>query len=147
MLNQDISKVTPTQGFNIKNLVHDKIKFNFWDIGGQKALRQYWSNYIVGNDALVYVIDSADTVRIKEAGAELESLLGEKDLSGIPLLIYANKQDLVQALPPETIVNLLKINHISSRKWTIIACSASTPNDEGLQEGLNWLVENLNTKK
>ena len=121
---QDISNVTPTQGFNIKNLCHDKIKFNLWDIGGQKALRQYWSNYITGNDALVYVIDSADTDRIKEAGEELENLLGEKDLSGIPLLIYANKQDLVQALPPEKIVDLLKINEISTRKWTIIACSA-----------------------
>jgi ADP-ribosylation factor-like protein 3 len=63
-------------------------------------LRQYWSNYITGNDALVYVIDSADTERIKEAGEELENLLGEKDLSGIPLLIYANKQDLVQAVAP-----------------------------------------------
>jgi ADP-ribosylation factor-like protein 3 len=48
----------------------------------------------------VYVIDSADTERIKEAGEELENLLGEKDLSGIPLLIYANKQDLVQAVAP-----------------------------------------------
>jgi len=74
-------------------------------------------------------------------------LLGEKDLSGIPLLIYANKQDLVQALPPERIVDLLKINEISSRKWTIIACSAKVPNDEGLQEGLNWLVENVSIKK
>ena len=36
---QDISTITPTQGFNIKNLTHDKFKLNVWDIGGQKALR------------------------------------------------------------------------------------------------------------
>lgn len=46
-----------------------------WDIGGQKALREYWANYFEKNDALVYVIDSADTKRIKEAGEELEKLL------------------------------------------------------------------------
>ena len=36
---QDISTITPTQGFNIKNLTHEKFKLNVWDIGGQKALR------------------------------------------------------------------------------------------------------------
>lgn len=95
---QDISTITPTQGFNIKNLTHDKFKLNVWDIGGQKALREYWSNYFANTDALVYVIDSADTKRVKEAGQELESLLEEKELSACPLLIFANKQDLVQAL-------------------------------------------------
>lgn len=68
---QDISTITPTQGFNIKNLTHDKFKLNVWDIGGQKALREYWSNYFANTDALVYVIDSADTKRVKEAGLEL----------------------------------------------------------------------------
>jgi GTPase SAR1 family protein len=46
-----------------------------WDIGGQKALREYWGNYFGNTDALVYVIDSADTKRVKEAGDELEKLL------------------------------------------------------------------------
>jgi ADP-ribosylation factor-like protein 3 len=67
-LRKDISTITPTQGFNIKNLTHDKFKLNVWDIGGQKALREYWGNYFTNTDALVYVIDSADTKRVKEAG-------------------------------------------------------------------------------
>lgn len=71
-----------------------------WDIGGQKALREYWSNYFPNTDALIYVIDSADVKRVREAGRELEELLLEKDLSGVPLLIFANKQDLGQALAP-----------------------------------------------
>ena len=48
---------------------------NVWDIGGQKALREFWGNYFGNTDALVYVIDSADTKRVKEAGEELEKLL------------------------------------------------------------------------
>ena len=32
--NEDISKITPTHGFNIKNLVHDGFKLNVWDVGG-----------------------------------------------------------------------------------------------------------------
>lgn len=77
-ITQDISTITPTQGFNIKNLTHDKFKLNVWDIGGQKALREYWGNYFANTDALVYVIDSADTKRVKEAGEELEKLLHVK---------------------------------------------------------------------
>ena len=77
-----------------------------WDIGGQKALRDYWPNYFSSTDALVYVIDSADTKRVKEAGEELEKLLQEKDLAAVPVLIFANKQDLVQALQPDEVASL-----------------------------------------
>ncbi len=50
-------------------------KLNVWDVGGQKALRTYWSNYFENTDALVFVIDSADTKRLTESGEELEKLL------------------------------------------------------------------------
>jgi ADP-ribosylation factor-like protein 3 len=100
---KDISSITPTEGFNIKNLTHDKFRLNVWDIGGQKSLREYWVHYFPNTDALVYVIDSADTARVAEAGKELESLLGEKELLNVPLLIFANKQDLIQALEPNKV--------------------------------------------
>lgn len=77
-----------------------------WDIGGQKALREYWGNYFANTDALVYVIDSADTKRVKEAGEELDKLLQEKELAVAPVLIFANKQDLVQALQPDEVERL-----------------------------------------
>lgn len=73
--NEDISKITPTTGFNIKNLHHEDFKLNVWDVGGQETLREYWNNYYANNDALVFVIDSADGKRIAEAGKELENLL------------------------------------------------------------------------
>jgi ADP-ribosylation factor-like protein 3 len=31
---EDISQISPTQGFNIKSLMHDGFKLNVWDIGG-----------------------------------------------------------------------------------------------------------------
>ncbi|MCL4113148.1 UNVERIFIED_CONTAM: hypothetical protein GTU68_016601 [Idotea baltica] len=75
---KDITTTTPTQGFNIKNLVYENFKLAIWDIGGQTVLREYWTNYIDNTDALVYVVDSADTKRVKEAGEELDTLLIEK---------------------------------------------------------------------
>jgi ADP-ribosylation factor-like protein 3 len=43
-------------------------------------------------DALIYVIDSADTRRIEETAVELQQLLDEERLGSAPLLIMANKQ-------------------------------------------------------
>lgn len=60
--------ITPTRGFNIKSLAHEKFKLNVWDIGGQQALREYWSNYFPNTTALIFVIDSADAKRVREAG-------------------------------------------------------------------------------
>lgn len=50
--------------------------------------------------AQVYVIDSADTGRLEEVSKELTELITEEDkLAGVPLLVFANKQDLLSALP------------------------------------------------
>lgn len=72
---EDISKIEPTKGFNTKSINKEGFKLTVWDIGGQKKIREYWNNYYENNDALVYVIDSADTKRMKESGDELMSLL------------------------------------------------------------------------
>ena len=72
---EEITKIEPTHGFNIKNLVHDEFKLTLWDVGGQQVIREYWDNYFEGRDALVYVIDSADTKRVEEAKTELKKLL------------------------------------------------------------------------
>lgn len=52
---EDISHIQPTQGFNIKSLLHDGFKLNVWDIGGQKTIRPYWRNYFERTDALVTI--------------------------------------------------------------------------------------------
>ena len=34
---EDISHIMPTQGFNIKSLMHVGFKLNVWDIGGEES--------------------------------------------------------------------------------------------------------------
>mmetsp|Transcript_34152 Transcript_34152/g.72908 ORF Transcript_34152/g.72908 Transcript_34152/m.72908 type:complete len:186 (-) Transcript_34152:73-630(-) len=142
---EDVSQIMPTQGFNIKSLMHDGFKLNVWDIGGQKSIRPYWRNYFDQTDALIYVVDSADRVRMEETGVELRQLLDEEKLANVPLLIMANKQDLMNALSPSEVTDELGLNDIRERVWQIMGCSART--GEGLQEGMEWLVEQVNTTK
>ena len=139
---EDITHIMPTQGFNIKSLMHDGFKLNVWDIGGQKSIRPYWRNYFDQTDALIYVIDSADRRRLEETGVELQALLDEERLSHVPLLIMANKQDLLSALTPAEITTELGLNEIRERTWQILPCSAKS--GEGLQESMEWIVDQIN---
>lgn len=91
------------------------------------------------------MIDAADSDWLKEAGQELEQLLKENELLNVPLLIFANKQDLVHALGPDEIVDSLGLTKISDWQWMIVACSALTK--EGLNDGFDWLMEVLQSKK
>ena len=90
----------------------DGFKLNCWDIGGQKAIREYWPNYYDNTDGLVYVVDSSDEERLKECTEELTYLLGQDKLAKVPLLVYANKQDLQFAAEAEEIMETLKLSEI-----------------------------------
>merc|ERR1712070_859279 len=136
---EDISHVMPTQGFNIKSLLQDNFKLNVWDIGGQKTIRPYWKNYFENTDALIYVVDSSDKRRLEEAAQELGELTEEDKLTGIPVLVFANKQDLMNAVAAEEIVEAMSLMDIKDRAWQIQAASAKQ--GMGLTEGMEWVVK------
>ena len=92
---------------------------NVWDIGGQKAIRPYWKNYYDNTDGMVFVVDSSDEERLNECVEELTSLLAEEGLAKVPLLVYANKQDLQFALEAEEVLEKLQLASIENRTWNI----------------------------
>lgn len=138
---EDIDNIMPTQGFNIKSIQSEGFKLNVWDIGGQKSIRPYWRNYYDNTDALIYVVDSADN-RIEEAAQELMTLCNEPKLAGVPLLVFANKQDLISAQDVGELNESMGLNGLDDRAIQIQACSAK--NGDGLTDGLEWLVEQMN---
>jgi ADP-ribosylation factor-like protein 3 len=93
---------------------------------------------------LIYVVDSADTTRLEEVSRELSALLTEEKLAGVPLLVYANKQDLMGALSSADISTGLNLSAITGRSWTIQACSAKS--GDGLDDGMSWIVEHVKAK-
>lgn len=125
---EDILDVRPTQGFQVKTLKQGSFNIDMWDVGGQKAIRAYWKNYFDSVDAVIYVIDSSDRRRMEETGIELQQLLDEEKLMGIPLVIFANKQDLLSALTASEISQGLNLHSIRDRPWQIFPCSAKENN-------------------
>jgi signal recognition particle receptor subunit beta len=68
---------------------------------------------------MVFVVDSSDEERLTETLEELQSLLAEEALQKVPLLVYANKQDLQFALEAEEVMEHLKLTEIQARTWNI----------------------------
>ncbi|XP_014242380.1 ADP-ribosylation factor-like protein 3 isoform X2 [Cimex lectularius] len=145
LASEDINHVTPTQGFNIKTVQSDGFKLNVWDIGGQKKIRPYWKNYFENTDVLIYVVDSADRKRLDETSFELGELLMEEKLMDVPVLVFANKQDLMHSLTAADVAQALNLQTIKDRPWQIQACSAAL--GEGVKEGMEWIAQNVGKKK
>lgn len=99
--------ISPTLGFSICSLSRRGRKLNVWDVGGQRSLRPYWRNYFERTDGVVWVVDSSDLARLRDAASELRGLLQEERLAGATLLVLANKQDVAGALGLEEISRAL----------------------------------------
>ena len=141
LASEDVSSITPTQGFNIKSVQSAGFKLNVWDIGGQKHIRPYWKNYYANTDAIIYMVDSCDKRRFDEAAEELMGLLEEDELAGVPTLCFANKQDMLGAATAAEIMKELELTSKTDRFVHVAACSAKT--GEGLQTGIETLLENV----
>jgi len=65
-------------------------------MSGQSKYRSLWEQYYEESEAIIFVIDSADRLRIRVAKNELEELLRNPTINkrSLPILFYANKMDL-----------------------------------------------------
>ena len=141
----EMTQTKPTLGFNVETVSYKNIEFMVWDMGGQDRIRQLWRHYYKNAQALIFVVDSADEERLKEAKAELHKLMQEDELKDSILLVYANKQDMPEALSVQQVADGLELTSLEGRVWYIQACSAST--GDGVSDGLDWLAGRLVAKK
>ena len=74
---------------------------------------------------------------MEEAKRELNAVLANDELRGVPVLVFANKQDLPNAIEAGQLANKLGLVALRDRQWYIQACSATS--GDGLYEGLDWM--------
>lgn len=61
------------------------------------------------------------------------------------LVVFANKQDMEQAMTPSEMANALGLPALKDRKWQIFKTSATK--GTGLDEAMEWLVETLKSRQ
>ena len=114
---------------------YKNISFTVWDVGGQDKIRPLWRHYFQNTQGLIFVVDSNDRYveiiqaftimlfllreRIGEARDELMRMLAEDELREAVLLIFANKQDLPNAMNAAEITDKLGLHSLRNRNWYI----------------------------
>lgn len=131
-----------TVGFQAEQFSWGSTAFTTFDMSGQGRYRNLWEYYYKDVHGIIFVIDSADTVRMCVVKDELEMLLQHDAIKAkpIPILFYANKIDLPTAVPPSEIARVLELDKIC-HPFNIIGSNALT--GQGVDNGLKWLHEKL----
>ncbi|KAJ5047449.1 uncharacterized protein L3040_003276 [Drepanopeziza brunnea f. sp. 'multigermtubi'] len=118
----EIVTTIPTIGFNVETVEYKNIQFTVWD-------------------GIIFVVDSNDRDRVVEAREELQRMLNEDELRDAILLVFANKQDLPNAMNAAEITDKLGLHSLRQRAWYIQSTCATS--GDGLYEGLEWLAQSL----
>jgi len=137
----EIVTTIPTIGFNVETVEYKNISFTVWDVGGQDKIRPLWRHYFQNTQGIIFVVDSNDRERVSEAREELQRMLNEDELRDALLLVFANKQDLPNAMNASEITDKLGLQGLRQRTWYIQAACATS--GDGLYEGLEWLSGNI----
>ncbi|EGV64309.1 ADP-ribosylation factor protein 3 [Yamadazyma tenuis] len=157
-------RILPTVGQNTttikyesssdSHLNYNNINLKFWDLGGQKSLRNMWSRYFTSCHGIIFIIDSTDTERFQECYETLVNLTHDENwgsanndydnMVNVPILMMANKQDLPQAIDLVTLKTGVFIQLVSELEATDSKLlPVSVLENQGLQESLEWLVTRL----
>merc|ERR1712217_564064 len=116
-----------------------------WDVGGQDKIRKLWRHYYEGSHGVIFVVDSSDRDRIDLAHEELHAVLDEREMRDVAVLVFANKQDLPDAMNASEVGEKLGLRGMQHRDWFVQPACATT--SEGLYEGLDWLARTLEGRR
>ncbi|GAA52096.1 ADP-ribosylation factor [Clonorchis sinensis] len=111
----EVVTTIPTIGFNVEMVEYKNISFTVWDVGGQDRIRRLWRHYFQNTQGLIFVVDSNDRERVNEAADELKRMLSEDELRDVVILVFANKQDLPNAMSSAELTDKLGLREIRNR--------------------------------
>jgi GTPase SAR1 family protein len=141
----------PTIGLVVQRARHRGMDLLVWDLGGHHRFRDDWARHVRGCGALLFIVDVSDTSRYAEARQALARLLEDPIIGDMPLLVLANKADL---LPPAdrageelrgwpTLVRELNLDSGTDAdgrhvRWSVLGVSATRRSN--LDKVLRWLL-------
>ncbi|KAK6151190.1 hypothetical protein DH2020_016122 [Rehmannia glutinosa] len=91
-----------------------------FDMKIKNYIRPLWRHYFQNTQGLIFVVDSNDRERVSEARDELHRMLSEDELRDATLLVFANKQDLPNAMNVPEITDKLGLHSLRQRRWYVI---------------------------
>ncbi|CAG0913517.1 unnamed protein product [Notodromas monacha] len=123
-----------------------------------RDFRNWWYYWTLGRLKQVFMMHEEQVYQYKDTLETLlftqeldhnilqvfQQMLQEDELRDAVLLVFANKQDLPNAMSAAELTEKLGLRSLVGRKWYIQATCASQ--GQGLYEGLDWLSTELSKK-
>eukprot|EP00768_Dysnectes_brevis_P005998 gnl/Dysnectes_brevis/4564_a6189_837.p1 GENE.gnl/Dysnectes_brevis/4564_a6189_837~~gnl/Dysnectes_brevis/4564_a6189_837.p1 ORF type:complete len:180 (-),score=13.62 gnl/Dysnectes_brevis/4564_a6189_837:140-679(-) len=134
----DVSEIVPTPGYNVEHFTRSNVTFKVFDMSGQGRFRTLWRTYFTDAEAIIFVIDSSDQLRLCVARDELLALVDEM-ADRCPLLIFSNKMDLPGSVSAPDLSEQLGLPTLL-REWDWQVFQSNALTGEGLEEGIDWLI-------
>lgn len=142
---KDVFEATPTVGFHVEEFAshENNIKFVVYDMSGQGKYRSLWEHYYTDVQAIIYVFDSTDRLRLCVVKDELETLLEHREIKSkkTPILLFANKMDVAGSISMTECAQELQLHTIKDHPWHISTSNAIS--GAGVAEGVEWLCESI----
>ncbi len=132
----------PTIGYNSEEIKVKNVSIKVFDLAGQQKLRNMWKYYYSSIEGIIFVVDSSNVERLQEAKDELQHMLSNDEAQNVPVLVFANKQDMPKALKQEAIIEHLGVGDVL-KSGRIHVVESSAVHDQGLQNGFEWIVDKI----
>ena len=143
---QKSEEIVPTVGFVSEKFQAGGLEFTVWDFSGQGRYRNMWEMYYKDAQAVIFVIDSADRLRMAVAKDELEGILSKSftlkgkqhntiiedssiQKNNAVFLFFANKMDLEDSCSEVEITQLLDLPKLLRGKTYNIVSSNAVDED------------------
>jgi small GTP-binding protein len=127
---------TPTKKFNIEYLQEENGQLAIWDMPGNLILRKNWLYGIQDSNIIAFMIDIANQRSFKESKEEFWNLVNRDNVEGIPIIIIANKVDLLDLDPhfreeqllrtKKELMDYFQFDNLKDRLWKFIFSSVKT---------------------
>ncbi len=127
---------TPTKKFNIEYLQAEDGQLAIWDMPGNLKLRKNWLYGIQDTNILIYMIDIANQRSFQESKEEFWKIVNREEAKEIPLIIIANKVDLLNLdhknhnehlnRTKTELMNYFEFDKLGNRIWQFIFSSVKT---------------------
>lgn len=142
----EVVTTIPTIGFNVETIEHKNVNITTWDVGGRGKIRALWRHYMQGINGLIVMVDSNDAERFEDLKEQVVDALADLDTvnseaQSIPVLVYANKQDLPNAKSIAEIEEKINFQQICGTKHPYKIFPSVATDGSGLYEGLDWLCD------
>lgn len=139
----DRSKVSTTKlsGKSYDEVSNSNLNLN--NEGEKKTITSSTYEDFQNVDAIMFFLDSQEMKKEsyqKSTNSMFYEIISLEKFKGVPILVMANKMDLKGCCTTEEIAEIMGLYKLRERKWFIREAQALK--EEGLMEGIDWILSN-----